>query len=121
VLTGFLLASIFMLSVKFEFVWGKTGLLAGCPFFPGFFESFIVPMIAAFISMYYPKNIAGKVFGISFGISIFGGTAGVLVGSTFLHFSGHYNCSIITVSIVAIIGFLIAMGLNRPKAFCKIK
>jgi MFS family permease len=117
VLTGFLLAAIFMLSVKFEFVWGNSVLLAGCLFFSGFFEGFIVPMIATFIAMYYPKHIVGKVYGISFGISIFGGTVGVLVGSTFLHYSGHYVYSIITVSVVAFIGFLIAIGLNRPKAF----
>jgi MFS family permease len=121
VLTGFLLAAVFMFSVKFKFVWGTPGLLAGCLFLAGFFEGFIVPMIVTFISMYYPKNIAGKVYGMSFGIGVFGGTIGVLLGSTFLHFSGHYNLSIIAVSIVGFIGFLVAMGLNRPKAFIGVK
>ncbi len=117
VLAGFVLAAIFMLSVKFEFVWGTPGLLAACLFFAGFFEGFIVPMITTFIANYYPKNIVGKIFGISFGISIFGGTIGVLAGSALLHFSGHYNYSIIAVGCVAIIGFLIAWGLYPPKAF----
>jgi MFS family permease len=117
VMAGFLLAAIFMLCVKFEFVWRIPAFLATCLFFAGFFEGFIVPMVTAFISMYYPKNIVGKVYGISFGISLFGGTIGVFVGSIFLHFTGNYNLSIITVSVVAFIGFIIANGLNRPKVF----
>jgi MFS family permease len=121
VLTGFLMAAFFMLAIKFEFIWSNSILLAACLFFAGFFEGFIVPMIAAFISMYYPKDIVGKIYGISFGISIFGGTAGVFLGSTFLHYSGHYELSIITVSIVALIGFIVTMGLNRPKAFSENK
>ncbi len=117
VMSGFLFAAVFMMSVKFDIVWGNAALLTGCLFFAGFFEGFIVPMIAAFISMYYPKNIVGKVYGLSFGISIFGGTIGVLVGSVFLHFSGHYDLSIIAVSVVAFIGFMVSMGLNPPKVF----
>jgi len=42
---------------------------------------------------------------------------GVMAGSALLHFSGHYDLSIITVSGVAFLGFIISLGLNPPKVF----
>ena len=79
-------------------------------------------MIATFISMNFPKHIVGKIYGISFGISIFGRYNRCIYRiNLFCYYSGHYDLSIITVSVVAFIGFIIAIGLNRPKVFRETK
>lgn len=113
--TGFMAAAICMLSVKFEAVYANKGVLITALFFAGFFQAFIIPVMAAFIARHYPASVSGRVYGISLGTSFIGSALGVFVGSTFLHFTGNYQASILAVSIVAVLGFLAALSLNPPK------
>lgn len=117
--TGFLFSALFMFAVKFPAIHSTAAILAACLFLAGFFEAFIIPMAAAFIAMHYPTAIMGRIFGTAFGISIFGGAAGVFVGSTFLHITGAYRVSIAVVSAVALLGMLMSVLMNPPKVFAR--
>ena len=114
---GFLAAAVCMLSVKFEIIYAYRGVLIVALFLAGFFQAFIIPVMAVFIARHYPASVSGKVYGISLGISFIGSAFGVFIGSTFLHFTGNYQMSIFVVFIIAVLGFAAALGLNPPKAF----
>ena len=114
---GYLGAAVFAISVRFPFVYGNLNVLPICLFLVGFFQGVVIPTTLAFIAMNFPSHIVGKMTGIWMGVGIFGGTAGVIVGATLLHNTGLYQASIVTVSIVAIVGFLSSLFLNPPEAF----
>lgn len=116
-IAGFLFSALFMFSVKFPSIHSTPALLAVCLFLAGFFEAFIIPMVTTFISIHYPSNIMGRIYGTTFGISIFGGGIGVFVGSAFLHITGTYLVSIAVVGTVALLGMLASFLMNPPKAF----
>jgi nitrate/nitrite transporter NarK len=77
----------------------------------------IIPTAMAFIATNFPSNIVGKMTGIWMGVGILGGSVGVIVGATLLHKTGLYHASIITVSLVALCGFLFSLFLNPPAVF----
>lgn len=114
---GFLFAAVFMLSVRFPFVNGNSTVLALCLFLAGFFESFIAPGVSTFIAVHYPYQIVGRVFAISFGLCLFGGTIGVAVGGTILHYTNSFQWPITVVSLVALIGVVVSALLKPPAAF----
>jgi MFS family permease len=113
VMIGLLLAGVFMVSVKVHFVNSNPAVLALCLFLAGFFESFVVPCVSAFISRHYPPATLGRVFGLSFGISLFGGSVGVAVGGILLHYTESYRWPIVLVGLIALLGS-VASGLLRP-------
>ncbi len=82
-----------------------------------FFMGQGIATIMAFISKNYPEHITGKVGGMAMGIGLIGGTIGVGVGSRAITLTGNYQASILIVSIVAIIGGLLSLGLKKPRAF----
>jgi len=118
ILISFLLTAIFTFAVKFQVIYSNQSYLLGCLILAGLFMGWVNPQVMAFISKNYPAHITGKVGGMTLGIGIFGGTAGVIAGSTALHITGLYQMSISIVSVVAILGFIVALNLNPPKAFC---
>ena len=113
----FILTAIFCGSVLLPFVNSNPPVLIICLILAGFFMG--QPMVngMTFISKYYPVHITGTIGGVSLGIAIFGGTFGVLAGSTALHITGMYVVSIIIVLVVCIIGALASLGISRPKVF----
>jgi MFS family permease len=115
--TGFCFTALFTFMVKFSWINSSPALLAACLFLAGFFEAFIIPMVATFIATNYPSAIMGRIYGTTFGLSIFGGAIGVFVGATFLHITGTYAASIAIVSTVAVLGMFASWFLNSPKAF----
>ena len=119
VMIAFILTAIFCFSVKLPFVYGIAPVTLPALFLAGFFMSYVMPACQAFVAMHYPHSIAGKVGGMWMGIGVFGGTIGVLVGSTALHFTGQYQMSINVVAIVAIVGLVVAWFLNPPTVFIK--
>lgn len=114
---GFFCSALFMFLVQFPFINTSTVLLTACLFLAGFFEAFIIPMVATFIATHYPSTIMGRIYGTTFGISIFGGAIGVFAGSTFLHVTGTYLASITMVGGVALLGMVVAFAMNPPKVF----
>jgi MFS family permease len=119
VMLAFVLTAIFCFSVKFPFVFGTPSVTMPALFLAGFFMSYVMPACQAFVAMHYPFHIAGKVGGMWMGLGVFGGTVGVLVGSTLLHFTGAYQMSINVVAIVALVGLVVAWFLNPPTVFAK--
>lgn len=115
IMLAFFLVAIFAFSVKLPFVTATTAILLPCFFLAGFFQGYVIPTCQAFVANNYPPEIAGKLGGMWMGIGIFGGTVGVGVGSSFLHFTKAYNASLIVVVIVALVGCAVAFLLNPPK------
>jgi MFS family permease len=120
VLISFLVTAVFTFSVKLPAVYSNQSTLLTCLIIAGFFMAWVNPQVMAFVAKNYPEQITGKVGGLIMGIGIFGGTAGVAAGSTALHTTGLYLVSITIVSVVAIVGGIVTLGLNPPKAFCAV-
>jgi len=117
ILIGFALFAVFAVSIMLPAVFGTMPVLVTCLFLAGFFEAWVVPNVFAFIALHYPAHIAGKLSGMWFGIGLFGGTIGVILGATALHSTGNYHVSILIVGTMAIIGFILATFLKPPKVF----
>lgn len=93
--------------------------MVACLLAAGFFQAWVVPNALAFYSLHYPAHIAGRLVGLSFGIALFGGTAGIVAGAFALHHTGNYRVSILLVSSVALAGFALSTALKAPNAgFC---
>ena len=118
-MSAFLITAIFCLSVLLPGVKSNQTVLTVCLIIAGFFMSMPNPSIMAFIATAYPESVTGRVGGTSLGISIFGGTIGVAIGSVALHTTGMYQISIIIVGIVAVLGAISSMGLKVPQVFAK--
>ncbi|NTV90926.1 MAG: MFS transporter [Clostridiales bacterium] len=114
VVIGFLGCAIFVLSVRFPFIYGNPPVLYSCLFLQGFFISLVVPQTALFVAQSFPVNIVGKVYGTAMGIGAFG-SVGISFGAFLLHATGNYHASIYAVSIIAIIGCVIGINMNVPK------
>ena len=114
---GFLLSAIFMSAVRLPFVHDSAALLGVTLFLSGFFESFTIPALSVFISLHYPQSIMGKVFAVSFGVSLFAGAIGVGLGGAILHATESYHLPILLVGVVAVLGAVACTFLKAPKAF----
>lgn len=116
---SFILTAIFCYSVLLPAVYSNATTLTICLLLAGFFMGMPMPIAQTFIANSYPEHITGSVGGVTMGLGIFGGTAGVAAGSAALHATGMYNMSIYIVVVVAIIGAIAAFGINAPKVFAK--
>lgn len=113
----FLLTGIFATSVLLTPVNSNTTLLFIVLLIAGFFMGMPNPAVMAFIASSYPEDITGRIGGMTMGLGIFGGTAGVAVGSIALHATGMYTISILVVGVVCLLGVVNAWQLNPPVAF----
>ncbi|MFA5903063.1 MAG: MFS transporter [Desulfobacula sp.] len=118
IMLAFMLTSVYFL-VRLPGVFGHgPNILLFCVLcISAFFMGQGIATIMAFISKNYPEHITGKVGGMAMGLGLIGGTVGVGIGSRAITQTGNYQASILIVSIVGLIGFIIAIGLKRPKAF----
>jgi MFS family permease len=114
---GYIIFAVFAVSILWPTVYKNMSVLIVCLAVAGFFQAWVVPNVFAFISKHYPAHIAGKLQGSWFGIGQFGGALGVAVGATALHKTGNYHMSIVIVSVVSVIGVIIAHFLKPPKVF----
>ena len=105
--------------VKFPGVIGSgpNFLLVVVLLITAFFMGQGIATIMAFIAKNYPEHITGKVGGIAMGLGLMGGVIGVGFGSRAITTTGTYEVSIIIVTIVAVVGFFVAMAIRKPKAF----
>lgn len=92
-----------------------TGALLAILIMVTFFKAWINPSIQGYIAKNYDPAVAGKLGGFSMGIGIFGGLAGVSVGSTALHITGNYTMSTLIMAIVAAGGFGLMFFLREGK------
>ena len=111
---SFFLTGIFCTAVLLPTVYENPTLLLIDLILAGFFMGMPTPAVMAFIANSYPEHITGRVGGMTMGLGIFGGTAGVAVGSAALHYSGLYTISILIVSSICLLGTINAWGIRRP-------
>jgi len=116
-LLSFILTAFFTFSVRLPFVYGSKPTALVMMILIGFFMSFLAPVFNAFVSLHYPAHIAGKIGGFWTAIGTVGGTVGIIVGASFLHFSGNYRMSIAAVSVVALVGLVLSFFVNPPEIF----
>jgi MFS family permease len=118
VMLAYILTGVYFF-VKFTGVTGQgpNPLLLVVMGISAFFMGQGISTIMGFIAKSYPEHITGRVGGMSMGLGLIGGVIGVGFGSTALTKTGNYQASVSIVTIVAILGFVVAMWLRRPKPF----
>jgi MFS family permease len=118
VMLAYLLTAVYFF-IKFEGVTGSgpNPLLIVVMLITAFFMGQGIATIMGFISVVYPEHITGKLGGMAMGLGLIGGTIGVAFGSTAITKTGNYQLSITIVTIVAIIGCVVATQFRKPKAF----
>ncbi|MBI5601957.1 MAG: MFS transporter [Deltaproteobacteria bacterium] len=118
VMFAFILSGIYFF-VKFSGVTGSgpNPLLLVIMAITAFFMGQGIPTIMGFIAKNYPEHITGRVGGMSMGLGLIGGVVGIGFGSSALTKTGTYHASILIVTIVAVIGFVVAWWLRKPGIF----
>lgn len=114
-LIGFTLSCVFIYTILFPVVYANRLVLVVCLILAGAGNAFLYPTIAVFISGTYPVKIVGKMLGLWFGLGSFGGAAGLFVGGLAVSKFGNYQVSISLISLAAVVGFIFALFLVRPK------
>jgi MFS family permease len=114
-LIGFTLSCIFIYAILFPPIYTNMMVLIVCLILAGAGNAFLYPAIVVFISGTYPVHIVGKMLGLWFGIGAFGGAAGLFAGSLAVGKLGNYNVAISLVSLAAVVGFIFALFMVRPK------
>jgi MFS family permease len=113
---GLAVAAVFVFSVRF-LTADNTVLLALVPCGILFFSSFVNPTVFGFISRNYPDTIAGRIGGLVMGVSVYGATVGVAIGSRFLTVYKSYHPAMNLMVAVVLVGGAFALLLNKPKGF----
>ncbi|MCL6476946.1 MAG: MFS transporter [Peptococcaceae bacterium] len=118
VMLAFILTAVYFF-VKFKGVTGQgpNPLLLFIMVVAAFFLGQGIASVMAFIAKSYPEHITGRVGGMSMGLGLIGGVIGVGAGSAALTQTKTYQVSILIVTIIAVIGFFVAMALKKPKTF----
>jgi MFS family permease len=98
------------------------GTLVFCFIIAGFCLGMPMPAVMAFISINYPKSIAGRIAGMTTGLGFLGSVVGVALSASLLSVTSHYNASIITVIVVAVVfGVGMSIPMKKPKVFDEIE
>jgi MFS family permease len=111
---GFILCA-FIYTVIFSFVYSNLFLLVVALILAGAGIQFVYPAIVVYVSAAYPIHTVGKMLGLWMGLGMFGGAAGLFAGGFVLARFGNYNVSIMLIALAAVIGFVLALFLPKPK------
>jgi MFS family permease len=114
-LIGFGLTSIFTYAILSPVVHANRGLLLACLILVGLGSMFLYPAIVVFVSGAYPIQIVGKMIGLWLGIGGFGTPAGLFIGGLAVARFGSYGAAIAQIAVAAVVGFVIALFMGRPK------
>jgi MFS family permease len=114
-LIGFGLTCIFTYAIVSPIVYGNMALLVTCLILVGVGSIFLYPAIVIFVSEVYPIQIVGKMLGLWMGLGAFGGSAGLFVGGLAVAKFGNYNATITQIALAAVVGFVFALFMGRPK------
>lgn len=112
---GFILAAIFNVSVLVPVVTENRAILIICLIFAGFFLSWCLATLLAFIAQKYPTNVVGRVGGLTQGIGCLGAPAGVAVGSVALGITERYTTAVVLCGFMCVLAFVLTFFLNKPK------
>ena len=109
---GFLVSSVLAASIMVPLIYSQIPVLRTVLPIAGFFAAWVIPTSIAFISLNYHPSIIGRLTGLAFGIGLYAGIPGIIVGSIALKVTGNYHTSITIVSTVAILGALLVQFLK---------
>jgi MFS family permease len=115
ILLGFTMLAIGCTAIKFPAIYGNQVLLTGSLILAGVGTPFIMPSVLTFATTSFPPSIVGRVVGIWAGMGLFSGAIAVMIGAGALHNTGNYQLSILIVGAMAVVGFLIALFISKPK------
>ncbi|WP_005033640.1 MFS transporter [Holophaga foetida] len=110
---GFVVSACLIASIMLPVIAGKPSNLSIILPICGFFAAWVMPTAVAFISINYHHTIIGRITGLAFGIGLYAGIPGIIVGSMVLSKTGNYHGSITIVTCVAILGAILSQFL-RP-------
>jgi len=96
-------------------VYRTTPLLAVCLFLAGMGTPFVNPMVLAFGAKSFPPSVVPRVIGVWGTVSTMSQGVGVTVGALALKQTGNYHLSLWIVSMVAVLGFIVALFTPKPK------
>lgn len=114
-LIGFILSSVFTYAILSPVVYTNMVVLVVCLILVGSGVAFLYPALVVIISGAYPIHIVGKMIGLWMGIGALGGATGMFVSGLAVAKFGNYNAAITQIALAAVVGFVFALFLVRPK------
>jgi MFS family permease len=110
---GFVLCCVFMYLLLLPAVNSSNGLLVVCIILAAAGVAVLYATLPLFVSLNYPLQVIGKVFGIIFGLGAFGGAVGLFAAGAAVEAKGNYNLAITLISLAALVGFVCVLLLKR--------
>ncbi len=114
-LMGFAMIAVCVALLMLPPVYGQRAPLAVCLFLAGMGTPFVNPMVLAFGAKSFPPSVVPRVIGVWGTVSTVSQGVGVTVGALALKSTGNYHMSLWIVSMVATLGFIVALFVPKPK------
>lgn len=100
-------------ALQFEAVYSTSALLFIFLVLPGLGLGTLMPLLMTKVGESYDPRIIGRMNGLWLGIGSFGGTVGLFVSARALDITGTYFTTINIIALVALVGAVLAILLNR--------
>jgi MFS family permease len=110
---GFALCCVFMYLLLLPAVNGANGPLLACIILAAAGVAVLYASLPLFVSLNYPLQVIGKVFGIVFGLGAFGGATGLFAAGVAVDANGNYHLAITLISLAALAGLVCVLFLRR--------
>jgi len=111
--TAFIVQCICVFLVRFHFVTDTTPLFMVMLFLVGFSITAAACSLTTFIMLRFPMGVNGRVFSFSMGAGLLMGSVGLSISSAMLHFSGGYLLPLLFITIIAIVGIIPSVLLEK--------
>ena len=110
---GFALCCIFMYPLLIPVIIENHALLLVSIILAGTGVAVLYAALPLFVSLNYPLQVIGKVFGLIFGLGAFGGAIGLFAAGAAVDAKGNYHLAITLISLAALTGFICVLFLRR--------
>jgi MFS family permease len=114
---AFIVGAVFHVSILLSGVKNSQAAMITCLIIAGFFFTQTGPLLYAYLTQCYPKNVMGRMGGLLTGIGTMAAPVGVAVGSIMLNVTNNYYIAIGTVGVMCLLGFFMTFFLYKPKIF----
>lgn len=113
---GSALCCIFMYLLLVPEVYSGSAMLMICLILAGSGIAVFYAALPLFVSINYPLQMMGKVWGITSGLGAFGGAVGLFAAGAAVDARGNYHLAITLISLAAMAGFICVLFLRRWRA-----
>lgn len=110
---GYALCCIFMYLLLLPVITGSNAFLLVCIILAATGIAVLYAALPLFVSLNYPLQVIGKVFGIIFGLGGFGGAVGLFAAGAAVNAKGNYHLAVTLISLSALVGFIMVFFLKR--------